>query len=34
MKEGYDVKFVGGRPDGIESCICLLVLREPVQAEE
>ena len=31
---GYDVKFVGDHPNGIECCICLLVLREPVQAEE
>lgn len=31
---GYDVRFVGDHPKGIECCICLMVLREPVQSEE
>ena len=31
---GYDVRFVGDHPNDVDCCICLLVLREPVQAEE
>ena len=33
-KGGYDVKFVENAPKNITCCICLLVLREPMQAEE
>jgi len=31
---GYDVEFVGNEPNDVKCCICLLVLRDPMQAEE
>lgn len=34
MTGGYDVKFVGEEPRNVTCSICLLTLREPVQAED
>ena len=33
-KGGYDVEFVNEEPSNIKCCICKLVLREPMQAEQ
>jgi len=33
-KGGYDVEFVGNEPNDVTCCICLHVLKEPMQAEE
>ena len=33
-KGGYDVEFVDKEPNDVTCCICLLVLKEPMQAEE
>ena len=33
-KGGYDVEFVGNEPNHVTCCICLLVLREPMQARQ
>ena len=31
---GYDVEFVNKEPNDMTCCICLFVLKEPMQAEE
>ena len=31
---GYDVEFVGNEPNHVTCCICLLVLREPMQGRQ
>ena len=31
---GYDVEFFENEPDDVTCSICLMVLREPMQAEE
>ena len=30
---GYDVEFVGNPPNDVTCCICLHILKEPMQAE-
>ena len=32
LKGGYDVEFLGNEPNHVTCCICLLVLRKPMQA--
>jgi len=31
---GYDVEFVSNPPDDVTCCVCLYVLKEPMQAKE
>ena len=31
---GYDVEFVQNEPNHVTCCICLLVLREPMQGRQ